>query len=468
MNAPLPVRTAGVLAAVPAAVLLAFALSGALAWPAALGGMAVILAGALGLAWLWVRDLGRIIHALHRAAPDARTSFDPGPPLLSATAHIAREAERLSRAMAAREAELTTIVEAEQALVQRLPDPLIVLGPSRAICRSNAAAQAAFGPGIAAVLRQPGLRAAIDRAQAEGQEQSAELDLPVPVAREVFATVIPLRQPLSDGGRIVAILSDRTRERAVERMRADFVANASHELRTPLASLIGFIDTLRGPAADDPPAQTRFLAIMAEQAQRMNRLIDDLLSLSRIELVEHQAPADAVDVEALVRRLAAVFDPQIAARRMALALDIPAGLPGVAGDEDQLEQVLQNLLDNAVKYGREGGAIRIEARAEPPARPLPPRAGVAIRVSDDGQGIARAHIPRLTERFYRADKHRSRAVGGTGLGLAIVKHIVSRHRGQLGIDSIEGTGTTVTVWLPALPGAPAREAPAGSGAAARA
>ena len=160
-----------------------------------------------------------------------------------------------------------------------------------------------------------------------------------------------------------------------------------------------------------------------------------------------------------------MFEPQIAARRMTLQLDIARDMPPISGDEDQLEQVLQNLLDNAVKYGRDAGAVRIAANPAPPGRPLPPRPGIAISVADDGHGIARAHIPRLTERFYRADKHRSRAVGGTGLGLAIVKHIVSRHRGQLAFDSTEGVGTTVTVWLPTLP--PPAGAPAGSAAAAR-
>jgi two-component system phosphate regulon sensor histidine kinase PhoR len=457
MRAPLPLRTASVLGALPVTVLLALAILQQLAWVPALLGALVVLTGALVVAQLWVRDLGRVIWALHRAAPDAIPGEDVpqphggGPPLLSATAHIVRVAERLSRAFAARDAEMRAIVGAEQALVRRLPDPMIVLGANRSVHRTNAAAEAAFGPAIPAVLRHPGLRAAIDRALAEGQEQSAELNLPVPVSREVFATVIPLEPPLADGGRIVAVLSDRTRERAVERMRADFVANASHELRTPLASLIGFIDTLRGPAADDPPAQVRFLRIMAEQAQRMNRLIDDLLSLSRIELTEHQAPADRVDMAQLIRRLAAAFEPQIKARKMALTVDVPPALVPIQGDEDQLEQVLQNLLDNAVKYGREAGTLRLSVQAPASGKHWPSRPGLAVSVSDDGHGIARAHIPRLTERFYRADKHRSRAVGGTGLGLAIVKHIVNRHRGQMAIDSTEGVGTTVTVWLPSAP-----------------
>ncbi len=443
----IPFRLAALWAAVPLFVLLGLVALGHLDWRPALGAAAVVLAGSVGLAQLWARDLRHAASMLHWAG-SAQPGDPPPRPFLAATAHLAREAERLSRSLAVRTAQVEGLLRAEQVIVQRLPDPLIVLGPDRRVQRANAAAQAAFGEEMAAVLRHPGLRAAIDRAQSQGENQAAELSLPVSVAREVYATVMALDPPLSDGGRIVAVLSDRTRERAVERMRADFVANASHELRTPLSSLIGFIDTLRGPAADDPPAQTRFLGIMAEQAQRMNRLIDDLLSLSRIELTEHQLPATRVNLSDLIHRLAAGFEPQVAARRIRLDMHVPSSLPRVLGDDDQLEQVLQNLLDNAVKYGREGGVVTVSAGRAAPGGRWPGRPGVTLSVSDDGQGIARAHIPRLTERFYRADKGRSRAVGGTGLGLAIVKHIVNRHRGQLLIESQEGAGTTVTVWLP--------------------
>jgi two-component system phosphate regulon sensor histidine kinase PhoR len=268
------------------------------------------------------------------------------------------------------------------------------------------------------------------------------MTLPVPVPREVHAAVVPMDPPIADGGRAVVVLSDRTRERAVERMRADFVANVSHELRTPLASLIGFIDTLRGPAADDPPAQQRFLAIMGEQAARMNRLIDDLLSLSRIELVEHQPPSGSVELRELATRLIAGMEPRLKERSVQLDVRMQGDLPAVIGDVDQLVQVLQNLLDNAVKYGREGGTVRLEIVA------AVGRGGAVITVTDQGAGIPREHLPRLTERFYRVDTGRSRAAGGTGLGLAIVKHIVNRHRGQLSIESEEGVGTTVRVWLP--------------------
>ena len=369
---------------------------------------------------------------------------------------FARRVERLTRLAARETAEVERLRRADAAVVERLPDPLIVLNAAGAPLRANAAAQLAFGADIAAVLRHPELRGAIERGFASGATQAADLSLAVPVPRELRAGVVPLDPPLADGGRALVVLSDRTRERAVERMRADFVANASHELRTPLASLIGFIDTLRGPAADDPPAQRRFLGIMAEQAARMSRLIDDLLSLSRIELVEHQTPVERVEPGKLLERLAAGFEPRLAGGGVRLALDLAPGLPAVTADADQLAQVVQNLLDNALKYGAlpgtaagtaGAGEIRLSAAPAQGGR-WPARPGVVFAVADRGPGIPRAHLPRLTERFYRVDTGRSRAAGGTGLGLAIVKHIVNRHRGQLAIDSAEGAGTTVSVWLP--------------------
>lgn len=353
--------------------------------------------------------------------------------------------ERLARGRSEQAATRARLAQAGALIVERLPDPLIVLGADRAVRQANGAARAAFGDDIAAVLRHPTLRAAIERAYAERATQSVIFSLPVPVPREVRASVVHLLQELPDGGAAIVVLADRSREQAVERMRADFVANASHELRTPLASLIGFIDTLRGPAADDPAAQVRFLGIMAEQAARMNRLIDDLLRLSRIEVDEHLPPTGRVDLRALLLRLAAAFEVRVAERKMRLELALAETLPEIPGDHDQIVQVGENLLDNALKYGREGGVVRLVARATAP----PARLGVAIIVEDDGAGIPRAHLPRLTERFYRVDKGRSRAAGGTGLGLAIVKHVVNRHRGQLTIESEEGRFARFTVWLPA-------------------
>jgi two-component system, OmpR family, phosphate regulon sensor histidine kinase PhoR len=437
-----------VLSAVPVIALAVLGAGGWLAIVPAMVTAATIVLAMFAFVLIWVRDVDVLIDTLRQVAtddPNAATASAPGLALMEA---VGREVERLMRRVAHRSALVEQLRRADETILERLPDPLIVLAMDRSVRRANSAARAAFGADISAVLRHPGLRTAIDRAFSAAVPQTAELMLPVPMSRELHATVVPMDPPLADGGRAVLVLSDRTRERMVERMRADFVANASHELRTPLASLIGFIDTLRGPAADDPPAQQRFLEIMAEQAARMNRLIDDLLSLSRVELSEHQPPSERLALAALLPRLAAAFEPRLAERSVTLELRIADDLPLVAGDSDQMAQVMQNLLDNAVKYGREGGQLGLVAAIAQPGRRWPARPGVVISVSDQGNGIAREHIPRLTERFYRVDKGRSRAVGGTGLGLAIVKHIVNRHRGQLVIESEVGVGTTIHVWLP--------------------
>jgi two-component system phosphate regulon sensor histidine kinase PhoR len=266
-----------------------------------------------------------------------------------------------------------------------------------------------------------------------------------------MAAVQPLGEPLLGGplGAAVAllVLHDLTDVKLGEQQRADFVANASHELRTPLASLIGFIETLQGAARDDVEARDRFLSIMLEQARRMTRLVEDLLSLSRIELREHTPPTGRVALEPLLRRVAETLE--ISARRhgTTIAFELEPGLPDVAGDPDERAQVFQNVLDNAVTYGRPGTEVAVGGASVSSGRQAAIGA-VAVAVRDHGEGIPRHHLPRLTERFYRVDPARSRELGGTGLGLAIVKHIVSRHRGHLAIDSHEGTGTTVTVTLP--------------------
>ncbi len=429
------------------AVLAALAGAGLIAAWLAAGVTLAMLAAVLAVATLVRRDLERLHGALDRVEGSGAVE-GAVEPLLPPFARLAGRIARIARARTRRAEEVAAALRANEEIIERLPDPLIALDRARAAGRANAAARAAFGADIPAVLRHPLLREAIERAWRESTAQSADLVLPVPVEREVRATVIPFGHHLPDGTSALVVLSDRTPERALERMRADFVANASHELRTPLASLMGFVETLQGPAADDPPAQQRFLAIMAEQAARMSRLIDDLLSLSRIELSEHTPPAESIDLAALVRRVLAGFEMRLAARRQVLSIDIAEGLPPVVADADQMAQVLSNLVDNAMKYGREGGSVAVSVQAGTPGSRLAPAAGLVLAVRDDGPGIARAHLPRLTERFYRVDAGRSRGAGGTGLGLAIVKHIVNRHRGRLVIDSEEGQGCTFSVWLP--------------------
>ena len=436
------------IAGVPVAALALLAARGWTPLGPALLAIGVTLLAALLLALVWSRDLDVLSASVRQIGADEPARRPARTPILPGMQRVGHDLGRLERRVAARAAEAEQFRRADGTVVERLPDPLIVLAADRSVRRSNSAARAAFGADMPAVLRHPDLRGAIDRAFSSGMTQTAEVMLSAPVPREVHAAVVPMDPPMADGGQAVVVLSDRTRERAVERTRADFVANVSHELRTPLASLIGFIDTLRGPAADDPPAQQQFLGIMSEQAARMSRLIDDLLSLSRIELSEHQAPSDIVALRDLVSQLVAGFAPRLQERSVSLDVRMPDDVPAVIGDADQLTQVLQNLLDNAVKYGRQDGIVRIEIAVASPGIQWPSRPGVVVSVADQGAGIPRAHLPRLTERFYRVDTGRSRAAGGTGLGLAIVKHIVNRHRGQLLIESDEGVGTTVSVWLP--------------------
>jgi len=443
LRATLPM--AALIGAAPLAALAALLLAGALAPGPGLLALAGVALAQCGLALVWARDLGRLEAALRRI-PETR---EPIPvPALPGLAALLRQAERVKRALLDRADRAEAARRAEAAILEALPDPLLVLGANHRLRRANAAARREFGIEAAPVLRHPSLHAALDRAEAGGAAQTTELMLPVQVPREWQATVIALDPAAGGGDRFVVWLADRTRERAVERMRADFVANASHELRTPLASLTGFIETLRGPAAEDPAATQHFLGIMAEQAARMERLIADLLSLSRIELNEHQRPAEPVRLTELASRIAMEFEPRITAQGATLHLDLAPDLPEVPGDADQLAQVLQNLLDNALRHGRHGGTIRLSAQPAAPGRGWPQRSGLVLSVADDGPGIPREHIPRLTERFYRVDHGRSRAAGGTGLGLAIVKHIVNRHRGQLRIESREGEGARFSVWLP--------------------
>lgn len=440
---------AAFLAVVPVAVLAFLAAMGwASFWPA-LAGIAVCMAASGAFALVWARDLDLLTDAVRLVASDERPPGHrgDGPVLMEA---LGREVDRISRRLATRTALQEQHRRADTLILERLPDPVLVLARDRTIRRTNAAARLAFGEEKAAVLRHPAIRGAIDKAMATKQSQTAEISLPAPVQRDIYATIVPMDPPLADGGEILVVLSDRTRERVVEHMRADFVANVSHELRTPLASLIGFVETLRGPAADDPPAQQRFLGIMAEQGARMNRLIDDLLSLSRIELNEHQIPSEPLDLRRLLDRIVAGYEPRLKDRNVELALRIDTDLPILSGDADQMAQVLQNLLDNGLKYGRDGGTLTLTAAVATPGKIWPSRPGVVVSVADQGGGIPKEHLPRLTERFYRVDKGRSRAVGGTGLGLAIVKHIVNRHRGQLLIESEIGKGTTVSVWLPVV------------------
>lgn len=243
--------------------------------------------------------------------------------------------------------------------------------------------------------------------------------------------------------RAIISLEDVSHIREAEQMRTDFVANVSHELRSPLTSLTGFIETLLGPAKNDKEAQERFLNLMSSEASRMSRLIGDLLSLSKLQARERVAPNDSVDIGTILRRVSASLEPLTMRERTTISLTISPELPHVTGDADELTQVFQNLIENGIKYSHQGSTIDVVAEHDPSHENQ-----LRVSITDSGEGLDSVHIPRLTERFYRVDKGRSRKMGGTGLGLAIVKHILIRHRAYLHIESKIGLGSTFTVFLP--------------------
>lgn len=341
----------------------------------------------------------------------------------------------------------------EAGILDGLADPVILLDRDGGVVDRNLAArqlfgQAVDGPALVRLLGDPAVSAALAAVRRGAARQRTEVALPAPVGRVYELTVwkLPAQAP---GGEVWAVLAlhDVTSAKNAERMRADFVSNVSHELRSPLSSLLGFIETLRGPALGDPEATARFLEIMETEAKRMTRLINDLLTLSKVESGEHIRPEGTVDLMALLNRVGQIVSVRAAERDTRIEIDAPEALPPVVGDADELTQVFQNLIDNAISYGSPGTAIRVAVRSLD-TLPDDGGAGLSVAVTNRGEGIPADDIDRVTERFYRVDKGRSRSMGGTGLGLAIVKHIIGRHRGRLKIESTPGRETTVTVELP--------------------
>ncbi len=362
--------------------------------------------------------------------------------------------------------------DAYAGVLEALPEPLMVIraephSAERRITFANAAARDFFrlgqdSPMLVAAIRRPEVLEVVETSLMDGQAGEAEFE-----SQDRLLRAFSRPLPSSDGAReTVLLLRDETDARRSERMRADFLANASHELRTPLASVKGFIETLRGHAKDDPAAREKFLAIMANQTERMGRLIEDLMSLSRIELNEHVAPQGKVEAGLVAGDVVDAVAPM--AMKSGVRIDLAADAHcAIDGDRDQILQVIQNLVDNALKYSPSGTTVAVEVlgdRAEDevlvqidsertrlpltPSPHAPEQRYVIIRVSDQGPGIERDQLPRLTERFYRAPGQKSGERNGTGLGLAIVKHIVNRHRGGLAVESAPGRGATFIVHLP--------------------
>lgn len=332
-----------------------------------------------------------------------------------------------------------------------LPDPALLLDRQSAVLVFNDRAAELFlhiarDMPISAVSRNPDLLEGINLIRDGASEITVSMVERVPLERTLMATLASVGQGTS-GPELLITFRDLSQASRIEKTRTDFVANASHELRTPLASIIGFIETLQGPARTDRAAQDRFLAVMAMQAQRMKRLVDDLMSLSRVEMHAHVMPRNEVDLNLVINHVREALEPLAKQEEVTLTVKCLDGSALVLGDRDELEQVFQNLIHNAIRYGRKGGSVSVGVER------LRKGAGHFLRVdvADDGPGIAPQHLPRLTERFYRVDVAASRKREGTGLGLAIVKHVVNRHRGELDIRSELGKGSTFAITLPELP-----------------
>jgi two-component system, OmpR family, phosphate regulon sensor histidine kinase PhoR len=342
---------------------------------------------------------------------------------------------------------------AVSAIVAGMPDPAVLLDRAGRVLHLNAAA-AQLAPALRQnelaqfALRSPEIITALREAIATSEPRRVHYLDHVPVDRWMELIVTPVQVPTLFGGSDKCMLMtfhDQTPLRRVEEMRADFVANASHELRTPLAALSGFIDTLQGPAKDDAKARERFLGIMHIQATRMARLIDDLLSLSRVELSAHVRPDTLVDIVPIIRQVVDGLEPLARERHVAIDIDLPQTPVPIAGDREELLRLFENLVENALKYGASGGKVVVSLSQALSGDGAPE---VRVMVRDFGPGIAPEHLPRLTERFYRVDVGDSRAQGGTGLGLSLVKHIVSRHRGRLLIESVPKQGAAFTACFP--------------------
>lgn len=363
---------------------------------------------------------------------------------------------RLREAIAAREEQLginPVQLPVVRAVVAGMPDPAVLLDRAGRVLHLNTAA-AQLVPALRVnelaqfALRSPEFVTALREAIATAQPRRATYADHVPVNRLLELIISPIAVPTAFDGIdhcMLMTFHDLTPLRRVEEMRADFVANASHELRTPLAALSGFIDTLQGPARDDAKARERFLGIMQTQARRMARLIDDLLSLSRVELSVHVRPEARVDIAPLVRQVIEGLEPLAKERQVAIELDLQVEAAPIAGDREELLRVFENLIENALKYGASGGRVVVSLTKSAAADGS---SEFRFSVRDFGPGIAPEHLPRLTERFYRVDVGDSRAQGGTGLGLSLVKHIVNRHRGRLLIESTFGKGAVFTACLP--------------------
>jgi len=452
--------TLTILASLPPTIVLgALAMTSRLDWHVAAGSVAVSM---LMIGWMVRRGLGDVYRILEFSETLARDGEGdlPARDMSGLFPEFTEAVTRLQQAWGRDRGLLGARASSAETILESLPQPLILLNKNRQIVRATAGAQKVFGNTAAgrdfsSLIRTPKILDAVDEVLAGDRDQLIEFDIEFPSMMSVSAQIQRLSAPAADGSVLVITLFDVTEIKKVQKMRTDFVANASHELRTPLSVLSGSIKTLQGPARGDLEGQAKFLAMMEQHTTRMTRLIDDLLSLSRIELSASMVPEGTVDVFSVLSNIVVMLEVPAARRNIRLELEPGLGIRHITGDEVEISQLFQNLIDNAIKYSNENTTVHVRLRETMRPASTGGRSEiqyVEVSVTDEGPGIPSEHIPRLTERFYRVDTARSREMGGTGLGLAIVKHIVGRHRGVLDIHSVEGEGTTFTVFLPVSQG----------------
>ncbi|MDG1286487.1 MAG: ATP-binding protein [Rickettsiales bacterium] len=377
--------------------------------------------------------------------------------VLNISSDLSSALVQLQRNWQEKKQQMESVITEREILVDTLPDMLIMTDEELRIVRTNRSARLMFGQNLAGkhlsdIFESDVLINAVITVVESLKGREVDFHIAEPEPKDIHAIIERFPIASKGGMAVIITLNDITQLKRIQKMRADFVANASHEIRTPLTSIAGLIELLQGPAKDDMEAHPKFLGMMAEQSERMKNLITDLLSLSKIEMNAHTVPVSAVEISRVIRHERDHFEWAAKQKNITIEVDVAENLPKIRGEENELKQVLHNLIGNAIKYGNDGSEVLVTARvtSDLPRDPhfVQTKRAMQITVRDEGEGISKEHLPRLTERFYRVDSARTRKVGGTGLGLAIVKHILQRHRAVMKVESVVGEGSSFHVYIP--------------------
>lgn len=405
----------------------------------------------------YLTNLSALTNYVQQLSEDKK-AMPPDLSFLNNVEELSEAVERLQNSWEIRKDQLEGYLAESKILIDNLPNILILLDENMNVIQTNNAARSTFRYNglketLDYIINDSTIHKIADQVLAQKEGKSVDFRLPEPISREYIVRVerFPVFSPR--GITLILLMQDITEIKQTEQTFADFVANASHEIRTPLTTIVGFIETLRTTGKDDEEARDKFLELMDEQAERMSRLVKDLLSLSQIEKKLTTRPTERINIRAIVNDTIKQFEWSAKEKNMEIEKKLAKKIPEIIGDEDDMELVIYNLINNAIKYGKENSQIKVAVSVtDNTLDDMDIFKGrkklLLISVADEGEGIPKEHLPRLTERFYRVDKARSRKIGGTGLGLSIVKHILDRHQGVLSIESEVGVGSTFTVWLP--------------------